>query len=190
MKFRYDSSFQSSGTRRLGALDVAYRRTSNIFSERNYVLNDYWQPRRGNTSRVAVRRQGARSAPEGRAFVHIRWTSIIILSSLRFLTMDSDGIASGREERHPLRRRLVFRSQGRLSGLPHAFYDDMLRLARQVRHKKKNSDRLSALMERLEETKEQKRKLHKMSTIGRACNRISRFVHLGKRSMGPEEHAI
>jgi hypothetical protein len=31
MKFRYDSSFQSSGTRRLlGALDVAYRRTLNI----------------------------------------------------------------------------------------------------------------------------------------------------------------
>ena len=49
--------------------------TEIIFSKNNYVLDDYWQPGRGNTPRVAVRRQGARSAPEGRAFLHIRWAS-------------------------------------------------------------------------------------------------------------------
>ena len=59
-----------------------------------------------------MRRQGARSAPEGRAFLHIRWASIINLSSLRYLPTDSDGFASGREERHPLRRVSAFFPRG------------------------------------------------------------------------------
>jgi hypothetical protein len=61
MKFRYDRSFQSSGTRRLGALDVAYQRTSNLIygdyffeKELRSTVDDYWQPGCGNTPRVAV----------------------------------------------------------------------------------------------------------------------------------------
>jgi hypothetical protein len=44
--------------------------------------------------------------------LHIRWASIINLSSLRYLPTDSDGFASGREERHPLRRVSAFFPRG------------------------------------------------------------------------------
>jgi hypothetical protein len=66
-----------------------------------------WQPGRGNTPCTCcseTTRRGTHSAPEGRAFWHIRWASNINLPSLRYLPTESDGFASRREERHPLRR--------------------------------------------------------------------------------------
>jgi len=67
-------------------------------------------------------------------------------------------------------------------------YADMHRCSLQVRHRKKSSSgRILALMKKLEETKEQKEKLRETSNYSAGLQSKKNWVHLGERTMGPEE---
>ena len=67
-------------------------------------------------------------------------------------------------------------------------YQDVRRLALQVRHRKKSSSgRILTLMEKLEETKEQKDNLREMLNYLTGLQSKKNWVHLGEKTMGPEE---